>query len=183
MNDFLRRISALPSAIGWTGGIGLALLLSTCVLGLSFLLPAREESERMRKELRLLSNRRASASASSRPVAGMRQQLDEFLGSLPPQDQINAQLSQLNELAASHRVVLKNGVYRTTTSKDGRIGRLQISVRTQARYADIRGFLHALSADMPAMSVGRISLTRQKRVDAALEASFEVTLFFQRADL
>ena len=160
----------------------MALLFSACVLGLSLLLPAREDSENMRKELRLLNDKLASAGASSRPAAGMRQQLVEFLASLPRQDQINAQLAQLNELAASHRVVLKNGVYRTTTGKDGRVGRLQISVSTQARYADFRSFLQALSADMPAMSVSRISLSRQKRVDTTLESTIEVALFFQRAE-
>jgi Tfp pilus assembly protein PilO len=182
MNAFTRRIAVLPSSIGWTGGIGLALLVSACVLSLTLLLPAREESDNLSNELQLLERKVGTAASPERPVTTLRQQLDQFLSSLPRQDQINAQLTQLHELAARNHLALRNGEYRTTTGKGGRIGRLQITVKTEGSYTDFRRFLQELPAVLPALSVSRLSMSRQKPPDAALETNVEFALFYTRAE-
>lgn len=180
-NAFTQRIALIPSSIGWTGGIGLALLASACVLGATLLLPAREEADNLSHELQLLERSSAKRLSQEPQAASLRQQFDEFLSSLPGQDQINAQLDLLNKLAASHHLTLKNGEYRTATGKDGRIARLQITVRTQGSYTDFRRFLKELPEVLPAMSVSKISMSRQKASDTTLETNVEFALFYTRA--
>ena len=181
MNGFAQRLGGVPSAIGRAGGIGLALLLSACILGLSLLLPARQEGEDLKQGLQQLERKLGAAAAPARPTADLRQQLDEFLSSLPPQDQINAQLAQLNDLAARNHLPLKNGEYRTTSGKAGRIGRLQITAKMQGSYADFRRFLQELPATLPALALSRVSISRQKPSDTALEINVEFALFYTRA--
>lgn len=182
MNAFTRRMAILPTSIGWTGGVGLALLVSASVLGLSLLLPAWDESDSLTDELQHLERRVGKAASPAQPVATLRQQLDEFLSSLPKQDQINAQLNLLHELAARHRLTLRNGEYRTTSGKGGPIGRLQITVKTDGSYTDFRRFLQELPAVLPAVSVSRLSMSRQKPSDGALETNVEFALFYTRAE-
>lgn len=181
MNSIFRHIAAMPASIGWTGGIGLALLFSACVLGWTLLLPALEESRNLGNELQLLESQSGSASSPAMPVTTLRQQLDEFLSSLPRQDQLNAQLTRLHELAASNHLVLRNGEYRTTTGKDGRIARLQIAVKTEGSYMDLRRFLQELPAELPALSISRFSMRRQTSSDDSLETNVELALYFSRS--
>lgn len=182
MSAFTRQLSLLTASVGWAGGIGLALLVSAGVLGLALLQPAREEGDALNSELQQLKRKLASSASAERPATSLRQQFDEFVSTLPRQDQINAQLTLLNELAARHHLVLKNGEYRTTSTKDGRIGRLQITVKTEGSYPDVRRFLRELPAGLPALSVSRLSLSRQKPADTALETNVEFALFYARAE-
>ena len=182
MKAFTRRIAILPSSLGWTGGIGLALLVSACVLSLTLLLPAWEESDVLGNELQQLESKLGPVASAAQPVSTLRQQLDEFLPSLPRQDQINAQLTLLHELAARNHLALRNGEYRTTTGKGGHIGRLQITVRTDGSYTDIRRFLRELPAVLPALAVSRLAMSRQKPSDATLETNVEFALFYMKAE-
>lgn len=182
MNAFSRRLAVLPSTIGWSGGIGLALLASACVLGLTLLLPASEEGDNLGNELQQMERKLGTSVSPAQSVATLRRQLDEFLASLPKQDQINAQLTLLHELAGRHRLVLRNGEYRTTTGKAGVIGRLQITVKTGGSYTDIRRFMQELPTVLPAVAVSRLSMSRQKPSDVALETNVEFALFYRKAE-
>ena len=119
---------------------------------------------------------------AAQPVATLSQQLGEFLSSLPRQDQINAQLTLLHELAARNHLTLRNGEYRTTSAKGGPIGRLQITVKTEGSYTDLRRFLRELPAALPALALSRLSTSRQKPSDTALETNVEFALFYARAE-
>lgn len=182
MNAFSRRIAALPSSIGWPGVIGLALLVSACVLGWTQLLPAREENDNLNIKLKLLEQKLGNATTHVQPVTSQRRQLDDFLSSLPRQAQINAQLTRLHELAGRNHLTLRNGEYRTTNGKDGRIGRLQITVKTEGSYMDLRRFLQELPTVLPTLSVNHLSMSRHKPSDATLEANVEFALFYTRTE-
>ncbi|MBI2319912.1 MAG: type 4a pilus biogenesis protein PilO [Betaproteobacteria bacterium] len=174
----LATISRLSTAIGWTGALGCALLASAIVLVLAHLLPAREEAHALGGELQRLERQTRSAPSAGLSEAALRQQLDAFLRSLPAQDALNGQLNRLHELAARHRLTLKNGDYRTVIAKGKRIHRLQISVKTEASYADLRRFLREVPAALPALSINRLSMTRQRLSDTRLETAVEFVLFF-----
>lgn len=164
------------------GGIGLALAVSGCILGLTLLLPARQEGDQIGNELRQLESRLASAASPRKPAIDRRQQFEQFMSSLPRQDQINAHLVQLHELAASNHLQLSNGEYRNTISEGQRIANLRISVTTRGTYTDVCRFLQNLTAVSPALSLSRISLKRQKASDAVLEINVEFALFYTRAE-
>jgi len=182
MNTYAQRFALLPSSIGWVGGIGLAMLVAAAILSLTLLLPAREESMELSNETQQLERKLATARPSAQPLASLQQQMDEFLSSLPGQDQINAQLTSLHEIAARNHLVLRNGEYRTTSARGGSIGRLQITVRAQGSYTDVRRLLQQLPAALPALSVSRLTLGRQKPSETALETNIEFALFYKRAE-
>ena len=182
MNWIARRLAGLPSIIGWTGGIGAALLVSALVLGMTLLLPARDEGERFSEELQQLRRKSAAADPAAPPASALRRQLDEFASSLPGQEKVNAQLTQLYDLATRNHLTLRNGEYRTTTNKGGRISRLQITVRSEGNYTDFRRFLREIPAALPALSVSRFSITRQKPADVALETTVEFALFYTKTE-
>lgn len=178
MEAISRRFARLSGAIGWTGGLGCALLVSALVLVFVHLLPAREETDLMDRELQRLESQFRSIPSSALAETTLRQQMEAFLASLPRQDAINSQLNGLHEIAARHQLTLKTGDYRTTVAKGGKIHRLQIAVKTQASYADMRRFLRDVRSALPAWSLNRVSMSRQRLSDATLETAVEFVLFY-----
>lgn len=178
MDAISRRFARLAATLGWAGGLGCALLGSALVLVFVHLLPAREETVLLENEIQRLESQLRSAPYSAFPEATLRQQMEAFLSSLPRQNAINSQLNGLHELAARHHLTLKNGDYRTTIAKGGKIHRLQIAVKTQASYADMRRFLRDVPGALPAWSLNRISMTRQKLSDTTLETAVEFVMFY-----
>ena len=69
-----------------------------------------------------------------------------------------------------------------TSAKGGPIGRLQITVKTEGSYTDLRRFLRELPAALPALALSRLSTSRQKPSDTALETNVEFALFYARAE-
>jgi len=57
---------------------------------------------------------------------------------------------------------LRNGAYRTTSGKGERIGRLQITAKTEGSYTDFRHFC-ANSPQFAGTISQRLSMSRQKR--------------------
>ena len=177
MSAFAQRIKILPSFVGWAGGLGLALLATALVLGLILLPPAWEESDALGSELQKLRKSGADA-PPERPGTSAQRQVDEFLSTLPRYAEVNDQLALLHSLAGRNGLALRTGEYRTTTGKSGRVGRLQVTVRTEGGYIDLQRFLRELPAVLPAIAVSRITMTRQKTSDASLDATMEFALFY-----
>lgn len=160
----------------------MALLAAAAVLGLTLLLPAREEANRLSSEIQQLTQKPGAAANAAPPATVLRQRFDAFASSLPAQDQINAQLTQLYDLAARNHLTLRNGEYRTSTSKGGRIGRLQITAKSEGSYTDFRRYMREIPETLPALSVSRFSMTRQKPSDVTLEIIVEFALFYTKAE-
>jgi Tfp pilus assembly protein PilO len=172
-----QNISRLPSMIGWPGGVGLALLGAAVVMGLTLSLPARNENASLAHEIRQLEPL-LKQPASAVGAAEMRRRLDDFVGTLPQHDTINDTLNRLHDLAARHRLSLKNSEYRTEPNKTGAIRQLRITIKTEGEYADLRGFLREIPQALPALAIGQLSLTRQKISDTQLDTVVEFTLFY-----
>ena len=181
MDAISRRIARLPESIGWIGCVGCALIVSALVLATQLSVPARGENDALGSEVEQLEQQlRSKPSSAILPESNIRQQLDAFLGSLPRQDDINNQLNALHELASRHRLALKNGEYRTVAGRGGRVNRLQIAVKTECSYADLRRFLEEMPKILPAISLNRLSMSRQKLSDTTLETVAEFALFYTR---
>lgn len=181
MSAFVQRLRILSISLGWTGGIGLAMLASAIVLGLTLMPAAQDEYDALNDEVRNL-RKLGTTAASVRPATSQRTQLEEYLATLPKRGRLNAQLALLHELASSHGLTLRNGEYRSAAAKDARIGRLQISVRTEGGYIELRRFLRALPKVLPAVAVSRISMIRQRPTDATLETNIDFALFYLSAE-
>lgn len=180
MTTPLRYLARFPAMAGWPGGIGLALLGAALVLTATLSWPVREENALLKEEIRRMALPQQQSNIPS--PAEIRQQLDAFVTTLPKQGDVNQLLNRLHDLAARHNLSLKNSEYRTTQNKSGRIGRLQVSVKTEGTYPDLRDFLREVPQALPALALGRLSLTRQKLMDTRLETVVEFTLFYSQPE-
>lgn len=168
--------------IGWPGGIGLALMGAALILTMTLSLPVRHENVSLNNEIRQMEPllRQPSSTTSATDV---RQRLDDFVGTLPRHDEINNTLNLLHDLAAKHRLSLKNSDYRPTQNKMDGIQRMRITVKTEGDYSDLRGFLREIPQALPALAIEQLSLTRQKISDTRLETVVEFTLFYSQTDM
>lgn len=174
-------ISRFPAMTGWPGGVGLALLGAALILTMTLSLPVRKENAALNNEIRQMESQlRQPSSASS--VTDVRQRLDGFVGALPRYDEINTTLNLLHDMAARHRLSLKNSEYRPAQNKTDGIRRMRITVKTEGDYSDLRGFLREIPQALPALAIEQLSLTRQKISDTRLETVVEFTLFYSQAD-
>lgn len=174
-------IFRFPARIGWPGGIGLALMGAAFILALTLSLPVRDENASLHNEIRQLEPllRQPSGTSSATDV---RQRLDDFAGALPRHDELNATLNLLHDLAAKHRLSLKNSDYRPAQNKTDGIRRMRITVKTEGDYSGLRGFLREIPQALPALAIEQLSLSRQKIADTRLETVVEFTLFYSQAD-
>lgn len=175
-------ISRFPTMIGWPGGVGLALIGAALILTMTLSLPVLNENASLNNEIRQMEPLlRQSPSTTS--ATDVRQRLDGFVGTLPRHDEINTTLNLLHDLAARHRLSLKNSDYRPTQNKTDGIRRMRITVKTEGGYSDLRGFLREIPQALPALAIEQLSLTRQKISDIRLETVVEFTLFYSQADM
>lgn len=174
-----RRLARFTAMVGWPGVMGIALLGAAFILTVALALPAREENTSLNNEIRRLKS--LSQQPSLAPSAtGVRQRLDTFAGTLPQADEINGMLNQLHKLAAKHHLTLKNSEYRKTQNKAGGIGQMQILVKMEGIYPDVRELLQELPKKLPALAITRLSLTRKNILDTKLDADVEFTLFYSQ---
>jgi Type II secretion system (T2SS), protein M subtype b len=179
MTTLPQRIARFPAMVGWPGGIGIALLGAALILTVTLALPTRKENASMNEEIQRMKLQSQQPS-QTHSATDVRQQLDTFAGTLPQADDINVTLNRLHELAAKHHLSLKNSEYRKTQNRTGGISQLQISVKTEGVYTDVRELLRELPKKLPALAISRLSLTRQKISDTKLDAVVEFTLFYSQ---
>ena len=179
MASALNRLTRLPTLLGWTGGIGLALMASALFLAARSLLPAYGENQALNDEIQRLEGKLALSASTPLSAADLRRQLEAFLSALPEQNQINTLLNRLHELAARHRLSLKNGEYQLANAKAGRLSQSQIAVKTDGAYSDVRAFLRDVARQLPSMTLARVTLSRQKLADTTLDVALGFALIFR----
>jgi len=119
----------------------------------------------------------ASRHAQAAPGETPERQLAALRTSLPRQRELNGLIENLHAVAAGHGLALKNGDYRTLPTAGG-FGRMQIAFKTEGSYADLRRFMNAAQATLPALAFGRCALSRQRIADTRLDAGLEFQLLY-----
>lgn len=174
-------LSRLPAQLGWSGGLGLALLGAAAILAYTLILPVRQDAAALRGEIQKLNADLQHAPASP-PANSARQQLDAFIAALPSQNAINNALNELHSLATQHQLALKDSAYRPVPNASAAMRQLRISLKCEGSYTDLRHFLRAATLHLPALAVEQLSFSRQKISDTRLEAVVEFSLFYSAAD-
>ncbi|GEM_PF-3798356 len=176
MTPLRGRLMRHVAVLGWRGGMGTALLFAAAVLAGFLTWPQMQRRAALEVELAGLEEN-ASRQTQSQPTETPEQQLAGFRASLPKQGDLNALIETLHAIAAGHRLSLRNGEYRAIPAAGG-LGRLQISFKTEGRYADLRGFLSEAQARLPSLALGRCALARQRIADTTLESGLEFQLLY-----
>lgn len=164
----------------------LPLIAFLCVVGATavqlFLLPAREaaieESERRLASLERNARRAAieRQTTSVSPADTRQRLLDRF----PTEDQLNAELGSLIELANKQGLKVPTGDYRLMPAKDGMFDRYVLNLPVKGNYMTIRGYLAAVRAEFPDLAVEDITLRRENIASPDVEAQLRFVLFGRR---
>ena len=148
-----------------------------------FLLPAREEAidEAERRVASLeRSTRRAAIEKQSEqttPEDTRQRLLDRF----PMQDQLNAELGGLIELANKGGLQVPSGDYRLMPGKDGLFDRYVLNLPVKGSYQSIRRYVVAVRKAYPDLAVDDISLRRENIASPEVEAQIRFILFGRRS--
>lgn len=175
------RVHEYLRQLGWAPLAGVALMLGAALHGASQLgqwqdlqtLQARsaDVSEQLAQVRR---GERQPAAASVDPLQGLQQQL-------PAQPQATEAIERLYRLARDEKISLSRGEYALGVDPDTQLARYQILLPLRGSYLQIRRFLQALLAQMPALVLEDIDLQRKRIGDSELTGRIRLTLYLSRS--
>lgn len=147
-----------------------------------FLLPvheaAIEEAERslvsLERKVRRAKIERQNVDVS--PEDTRQRLLERF----PSEDQLNAELGRLIELATQQGVKLPNGDYRLMPGKDGLFDRYVLNLPVKGSYLTIRNYIAAVRREFPDLAVDDLTLRRENIGSTEVEAQLRFVLFGRR---
>ena len=159
----------LARRLGFTGLLGLLLLVGAVALYLFALHPAQAQLSQARAEL---------AQLVAQPMTARRPPPNPLgrLATLPRVSEVPALLKQLAAVAKQQGVDLPQGHYHLSPVADGGLLRLQARYPVNAAYPPLRSFLAASLAAFPSLTVDGFTL---KRTDiGATQVTGELRLSF-----
>ena len=166
--------------LGLPGLLGVGLLLLALAALFSAVMPAQTELERNRlAQQRAQQTSRVQAGGSKKPQSRA-DQLKTFYSAFPTETAAADALQSLYDTANQNGVALPHGEYSMAVDKDTRLARYNITLPVVGSYEQIRGFIAAALAAVPALALEHVDFQRQKIGDPQLEAKLRLTLFLAR---
>lgn len=163
------------ASIGWTGVLGLGLLVCVAAFYVSTLAPLQLRLEALRQENMQLRHQ-AKASAKDAPQAPA-EKLAAFYGYFPPSKSLPDLLDKIFASAKRQSLVLEHGEYRAHKDSVGELVRYQLMLPVRGGYPQIRKFVDAALAEVPALALDSIQFERRKIGDAAVDAKLKLVVF------
>ena len=167
--------------LGLPGLLGVGLLLLALAALFSVVMPAQKELERSRlaQQQRAEQTARVQAGGSKKPQSRA-DQLKTFYSAFPTEIAAADALQSIYDTANQNGVALPHGEYSMAVDKDTRLARYNITLPVVGSYEQIRGFIAAALAAVPALALEHVDFQRQKIGDPQLEAKLRLTLFLAR---
>jgi hypothetical protein len=162
--------------------IAFLLVVAVAVIHL-FLLPGREAAieEAERRLVSLERNaRRAAIERQSGEQVSPEDTRQRLLDRFPTEEQLNAELGRLIELATKEGLQVPSGDYRLLPGKDGLFDRYVLNLPVKGSYLTIRRYVVAVRKEFPDLAVDDISLRRENIGTAQVEAQLRFILFGRR---
>ena len=158
------------------------LLVTAAALAQLLLLPGREaaieDAERRLVSLERTARRAAIERQSEliTPADTRQRLLDRF----PTEDQLNAELGRLLEMATQQGLQVPTGDYRLMPGKDGLFDRYVLNLPVKGSYKTIRSYLKVVRGEFPDLAVDDITLRRESIGSTDVEAQLRFVLFGRR---
>lgn len=168
--------------LGLPGVLGVGLLVLALAALFSVVLPARKDLERSRmaQERRAEQAARVQAGGGAKPPQTRADQLKTFYGAFPTEIAAADALQSIYDAANQNGVALPHGEYSMAVDHSSRLARYNITLPVLGSYEQIRGFIAAALAAVPALALEHVDFQRQKIGDSQLEAKLRMTLFLTR---
>ncbi len=169
-------------SLGWPGAAGIALAVFAAAFWFSALQPAMAERDALRdRAARLEQRNRSTGMPVLRDRAGPADQLATFYAFFPAATSTPEWLAKIHAAAAAKGLQLAAGEYKVSRPANAKLARYQIILPVQGSYPQIRGFLGALLAEIPAAVLEDVSLKRESAENPLLEARIRLTLYLGAA--
>lgn len=166
--------------LGLPGLLGVGLLVLALAALFSLVMPAQKELKRGRiAQQRAEQTARVQAGGSAKPQtrAG---QLKTFYGAFPTEIAAADALQSIYDTANQNGVALPHGEYSMAVDDGTRLAHYNITLPVVGSYEQIRGFIAAALAAVPALALEHVDFQRQKIGDPQIEAKLRMTLFLTR---
>lgn len=164
------------AALAWPGILGLALLLFAAGIYLYQVQPKTAKLAGLKQDSVSLKLRIDKAAKSGIPETSDQEQLNKFYGFFSDAS-LSDWLKKLYAAAASQKLVLEQGEYRVTPSKNGKLVRYQITLPVKGSYLQIRQFIAQALTDVPVAALEDITFKREAIGAAEVETRIKLTLF------
>ena len=170
-NQWLPRAAWTISRTGRPGLVGIALLLTAALFLFSTHLRVAAEVEAMRDDLASAQGqaRTAATDKVADPATAMR--------ALPARTDMPAILRQLFNKATQARLAVDTGKYEINAMGSSGVVRYQIAFPVTGPYPQIRAFIDATLATMPAVALSDLVLDRKSLADGNVEAQIRMTVY------
>jgi hypothetical protein len=162
--------------------VGIALVAFAVAFHVSAVAPLATELAGLRAEADDLQRRLQPGGPAGGGVKGTpAEQLATFYAFFPAPESSPDWLGKINAAARAQGLVLRLGEYKLERSPDQRLVRYQITLPVTGSYAQLRGFVGQVLADVPAAALEEITLRRESVSSPTLEARIRLTLYLRSA--
>jgi Tfp pilus assembly protein PilO len=175
-NLWLPHVAWTISRTGRPGLVGIALLLAAALFLFSTHLKVVAEVEALRADLAAAQRRQGRPPAAvsiADPVTAMR--------ALPDRADMPAILGQLFNEATRARLALDTARYEVNVMRSSGVVRYQIAFPVTGPYTQVRAFIDATLAAMPAVALSDLVLERKSIADGNVEAQIRMTVYTRSA--
>jgi len=169
-NAWLPRAAWTISRTGRPGLVGIALLLAAALFLFSTHLQVAAEVEALRADLAAAQRPAGTAPAGevAAPATGM--------PALPARTDMPELLRQLFDGAARARLAVDSARYEIDATTSSGVVRHRIAFAVTGPYPQIRAFIDATLATMPAVALNDLALERTSIADGTVEAQIRMTV-------
>ena len=181
MNPALAWLREKVEAIGRAGVVGVALLVFAVTLYATAVAPLEQERAARRAEAERMQQRLQMSGSPTGAKGSLAEQLATFYAFFPPPQSSPDWLGKIHAAAKAKGLVLQSGEYKLERSADSRLARYQITLPVAGSYAQLRGFVGQVLADVPAAALEEITLRRENVSSPRLEARIRLTLYLGSA--
>lgn len=161
-----QKILQLREQLGPMGLASLAILAAS----IAFFAAAVQPLEQKDRALRAALERRSGAASDYGP-----EQLAAFYRFLERKEETTDWLAKLHGIARATGVDLRSATYRTQDA-GASLERYEVLVPVSGSYGQIRDFLRRTLAEVPVLSLDQVSLKRESRNDARVQAELRMAI-------
>jgi hypothetical protein len=104
-----------------------------------------------------------------------------FYAFFPPPERLPDALEKIFGAAAPQSLVLEHGEYRVVKDSSDRLLQYQVTFPVKGTYPQIRKFVAAALAEVPALALDSVQFERKKVGDAAVDAKVKFVVYLGQA--
>ena len=149
-------------------GVGAIGLLAAALFFSNFMVKPLEQKNLSLQEAATRQGRKADAGQSSEKVAAVYEYLRK-------EEDTTDWLAKLHAIGTATGIQMRTATYRTQPT-EGRIVRYEIVLPVAGSYGQIRDFLKRAALEIPVLSIDQVTLKKEERKGAALQAEMRLTL-------